>query len=511
MSVSERGGRGLSGETTAPLYKRLPKGPHGLARQQVIHHQRIRMHGAIIEAVTTDGYEQTSVKQVIALAGVSRRAFYEQFTNKEHCFLETFDLIVTRAIKRINSAYRASPGGIEERMEAGFKAFVGEVETNSKALHLVVVDAQTAGPEGLQRLRKATAAFERLLSLGFCPSRPRGSGLQPILGEGTTASTSTEAPIDTDALMPPDAASLEGYEEETVAANAMLLAAGGNGATASPRPSLNPMPPPVVRAIIGGLRRATFLRLRTGDTDGLAQLADDMLAWTLLFHSPAVGGLGLRKCAKQTFPAVPQLDLREIRDPRERLMRAVLNLSLREDYEELSPPWIAEEADSSVETFLELFANKEDCYLAALDMLGEEILRIVAAPELVASDWAGAVCRTMDGLTDHLASNPVSTVTISSRMFAAGTPAIERMIDLSNDVATLLTEGAPRQPDSKMLIEGVAGALWHILNCEVSAGRAHLLPALSDYLSYVVLAPCIGAHDAIEVIVAWRTAARGNG
>ncbi len=504
MSVSERGGRGLSGGTNAPLYKRLPKGPHGLARQQVIHHQRIRMHGAIIEAVTTDGYEQTSVKQVIALAGVSRRAFYEQFANKEHCFLETFDLIVARAIKRINSAYRSNPGSTEHRMRAGFKAFMDEVETNSKALHVVVVDAQTAGPEGLQRLRKATGAFEHLLSLGFSSRTLSGNSQRALLA--SAPNDAANAAGTTNAVAATDAANAATYED--LAAKAALPAAAANGSGPATLIHADSIPLPVVRAIVGGLRRVTFLRLRDGNTGDLARLADEMLRWTLLFQSPAVERLALRKCAKQTFPAVPQLDLPNTLAARERLMRSVLNLSLREDYEELSPPWIAEEAGSSVEAFLEVFASKEDCYLAALDMLGDEILEIVADPELVSSNWAHAVCRTMDGLTDHLASNPVSTVTVSSGMFAGGEPAIERMIDLSHNVATLLTEGAPRRPRSKLVVEGIAGALWHILNCEVSAGRAHLLPALSDYLSYVVLAPFIGASEAAAVIVAWRNDAR---
>jgi hypothetical protein len=59
----------------APLYQRLPHGPHRLAAEEVIRNQRARMHGAMIEAVATNGYERTSVKQVVGLAGVSRRSF----------------------------------------------------------------------------------------------------------------------------------------------------------------------------------------------------------------------------------------------------------------------------------------------------------------------------------------------------------------------------------------------------------------------------------------------------
>src|SRR5271169_4817733 len=89
-----------SAPRVTPLYKRLPHGPHRLQRNEVVLNQRARIHGALIEAVAHDGYQGTSVKQVIELAGVSRRSFYEQFANKEDCFLLTFDLIVNRDLQQ---------------------------------------------------------------------------------------------------------------------------------------------------------------------------------------------------------------------------------------------------------------------------------------------------------------------------------------------------------------------------------------------------------------------------
>src|ERR1039458_1685675 len=60
-----------------PLYERLPHGPHRLDHNQVIRNQRARIQGAMVEAVAASGYEAVSVRQVVALAGVSRRSFYE--------------------------------------------------------------------------------------------------------------------------------------------------------------------------------------------------------------------------------------------------------------------------------------------------------------------------------------------------------------------------------------------------------------------------------------------------
>src|ERR1022692_2430921 len=65
-----------AGRGVAPLYERLPRGPHRLDPLEVAENQRRRMYGAMIEAVAASGYGRTSVKQVVTLAGVSRRAFY---------------------------------------------------------------------------------------------------------------------------------------------------------------------------------------------------------------------------------------------------------------------------------------------------------------------------------------------------------------------------------------------------------------------------------------------------
>src|ERR1700689_1983173 len=98
----ERIGRGSATTPLVPLYKRLPHGPHRLGRTQVIRHQRARIYGAMVEAVASSGYQETSGKQVVALAGVSRRSFYEQFANKEECFLATFDLLAGRGVEQLS-------------------------------------------------------------------------------------------------------------------------------------------------------------------------------------------------------------------------------------------------------------------------------------------------------------------------------------------------------------------------------------------------------------------------
>src|SRR3984957_20165449 len=101
MTDRPRPNTGAPAPSSAPLYERLPHGPHRLGVEAVARNQRSRKHGAMIEALATNGYEHTSVKQVVGLAGVSRRSFYEQFANKQECFLARFDLIAARGAGRV--------------------------------------------------------------------------------------------------------------------------------------------------------------------------------------------------------------------------------------------------------------------------------------------------------------------------------------------------------------------------------------------------------------------------
>src|SRR5271157_3830810 len=146
MSSSERRAGDSGTGSVAPLYQRLPHGPHSLDHGQVIRHQRTRIQGAIVEAVAASGYEEASVSQVVGLAGVSRRSFYEIYANKLDCFLATYDLIAARGLKQIRQAYGASEGDLEDRLRPAFQAFAEGVAGHWNDARLVIVEAQTASP-----------------------------------------------------------------------------------------------------------------------------------------------------------------------------------------------------------------------------------------------------------------------------------------------------------------------------------------------------------------------------
>jgi len=166
----------------------------------------------------------------------------------------------------------------------------------------------------------------------------------------------------------------------------------------------------------------------------------------------------------------------------------------------LSAPQIADEAGVSIDAFFELFAGKDECYLAALDTLGAELLQVVADPELLHGDWPRAVRRVMAEMTRYLGERPLYAQTLSAGAFAAGPKSAARILEFGRSVSTLLVEGAPQPARTGIALEGIRAAIGHTIRCQVASDEIERLPALSDYMSYVVLAPFIGADAAAAIV-----------
>jgi AcrR family transcriptional regulator len=149
-----------------------------MSRDDVARNQRARMYGGMIEAVHERGYPQTTVADVIALAGVSRRAFYEQFANKETCFLATYDIVVARARKLVLDAWGRERGWAN-RLHGACKALLDDVAGSPKGPRLVLVDSLGIGPKARERMTLAATTFERVVATAF-KADPHGEELSPL-------------------------------------------------------------------------------------------------------------------------------------------------------------------------------------------------------------------------------------------------------------------------------------------------------------------------------------------
>jgi len=104
---------------------------------------------ALAEAVAEKGYAKTSVADVLTRAGVSRETFYEQFSSKEDCFLETFDRAGEILLERVAGA--PSGNTAEERFDALLEAYLDALAGEPAYARVYLVDSYAAGPEALRR------------------------------------------------------------------------------------------------------------------------------------------------------------------------------------------------------------------------------------------------------------------------------------------------------------------------------------------------------------------------
>jgi AcrR family transcriptional regulator len=136
----------------------LPAGRHGLPRSFVLSNQRERIIASVIEVVSETGYAGLTVGHVVDRAGVSRRTFYEHFSNKEDVFLAVYDTIVQRLANEVRVAY-AGGRTYSQRVAFGLETFLGELAAHPALAHVCIVEVLAAGPGALGRRARALQTF----------------------------------------------------------------------------------------------------------------------------------------------------------------------------------------------------------------------------------------------------------------------------------------------------------------------------------------------------------------
>ena len=193
--VRERGAVSVARRREGALYPKLQPGPHPSTEESVASNQRARLYGAMIELVAARGYEASTVAELCALAGVSKRTLYERFPDgKQQCFLATYDILVRRAETHILAAGRCgldviAAAGPLERLRALVEAFAREVTAYPNAARLVLVEAPDVGPAALAHATRTRRLVERAiwwsLRAGSDAPAPSPRTVKRIVADGT--------------------------------------------------------------------------------------------------------------------------------------------------------------------------------------------------------------------------------------------------------------------------------------------------------------------------------------
>jgi AcrR family transcriptional regulator len=445
----------------------LPRGPHSLTREQVAANQRLRLLEGMIDAIGEKGYAATTVSDVIRRAGVSRKAFYEHFANKEECFLATYDSIAAVGRRGVSTAFRRAEG-LPDSVQAALAEVIELAIARPQALRVLMVEIGAAGPAGIERREQLVVRYEDFLreSLGL----PAGPG-------------------------------------------------------AIPNPILRGVVGGILHVIYTHLRRGERKQLRRRLPDlvnwatsywpvpeSIMTLVDPTLQELHLdFTGGWVGGrapgslsLGAATSRRRRLPrgenGMPRSFV--VHSQRERILDAVTNLAVRGGYAALTVEGIAAEASVSLQAFYEHFSDKEDAFMVAYEIGQDKALALVERAYDAQPDWRYGVRAGLASLFNFLAGEPAFAHMAMIDVLAATERSSARAFKGAAPFGQMLRpdpEHTPSGRSPEVTVQAIAGGLFELMLHHALQRRVHELPVMVPRATYFALAPFIGAEAAGEV------------
>ncbi|HXB63359.1 MAG TPA: TetR/AcrR family transcriptional regulator [Solirubrobacteraceae bacterium] len=460
------GGRKARPRTDSDSQKGLPRGPQALPRERVAAHQRERLVEAMVQAVSERGVVATTISDLVARAGISRRTFYEHFDNKEDCLLATYDTVVETEAQRLLALAGGGEGWLEQ-LEAIIRALFDAIAVRPDAARLICVEMGASGEIGVQRWADGATRFERFISAGF--ERAPGPGTIPdpvaraVVGSlRKIAYTRVREERSNKSLK---------AEFARIVPELMEWIAGYY-----PSPPSMPLKP----------RRYQPRWLEGGRAPGT-------------LSPPAPWGVrGLPRGEHNLPRGFVEFNQRE------RIFDAIAKLTARDGYQALSLEDIAAAAAVSLQTFYSHFENKEEAFLATFEVGHTRAKAAVNRALAHQTDWVGGVRAGARALLEFLASEPALAHLSCVDILIAYPHVAGRVAEANGAYAELLDmdlgEGAPSQSSTPIVGEAIVGGVFELLHDYILRGQTRRLPELTDHVSYIALTPFIGREAAAEAI-----------
>jgi AcrR family transcriptional regulator len=424
----------------------LPTGRHGLDPQVVAEHQRARIVQAMIQLVVEQGFQKVTITGLCKRARVTERAFYAQFEDLEQCFLAAYDSILESYGGDILSASQARLPW-DQLLKGAVGALLQTTAEHPDQAHLVLVDALTAGSAGIERNRRLTDDFQALFAAhaAGAPGPNRVSGL-------------------------------------------------------------------ILRGLVGGVRDVVYNRVASGTAGELPGLLDSLFEWVLSYLSETPLELARarrtrRGAAAPPAPAPPPLTgygypreyVRE--NQRQRLMDAVAAISREKGYGGLTVSGIARRARVSHQTFYEHFADRDQAFVSTYQQDCQEVFSVSAEAYLAhQQDWPRAVHAGLDKLLDWLAARPDHAHLGFVGFLATGADAYPIRYEALQTFAARLVPGYEQSSGVPAIAgEAIAGGVFEIIAEEILRGRVERLPEILPLVTYITLAPFVGAAEAARI------------
>lgn len=435
----------------------------------------------MLELVSRQGYETTTVSDVISLIGMSRKTFYEHFDDRRGCFMWVCEQAGGEWLREAAEAIAQAPEG--ERTIALLTALFTRAIEQPGALRAVMLEPAVVRPRGPEMRERTIAEWSSMLARALRADDPSAARLSPELAAaifgGIARTLHAQLPP---GIKPraPRRRQLMGLVPQLAAWAACYV---DHPPPARPLPrSENGTPAPL---LFGGRAPGTLaLSSRSSGRRGLPR-GENPISRSFVVHSQ-----------------------------RERILDAVANLAAAKGYADLTIPEIVQEAAVSVQAFYQHFSGKEDAFLVTYEVGHRRALAAFEHAFDSQRDWPNAIHAALRALFAFFAGEPsfahcalVDACCASERasaLLAQGIASYRPMFE-----AGMAEAPAGRRPPP-VAPEAATFALHELCFAHVARERARELTDLVPEGAFIALAPFIGGQAAAQIACSGSGAAAGN-
>jgi AcrR family transcriptional regulator len=146
--------------------------------------KRQRILEGMLEVVGSNGYDAASVRMVLDTTGLYRQAFYDEFADKDACYLEALRFGAAK-LEAIAVEAAAAEDGWRAQLRAGLSAVLGALEEDPATGRALIVEVHAAGAEALAIRGEAMRRVTDFIDLAR--EAANGEAPPPIAAEGIVA------------------------------------------------------------------------------------------------------------------------------------------------------------------------------------------------------------------------------------------------------------------------------------------------------------------------------------
>ncbi len=139
----------------------------------------VRLIEGLLAAIEESSYAATTIADIVAHAHVSKRTFYEHFTDKDALFLAAYAAASADTMRVIAEA-AVNETSWEERVRASVRAYLDYLEEKRALTRTFLLEVHAAGAPALKMRRAIHEQFAEMLQALVEAARSEGASVAPL-------------------------------------------------------------------------------------------------------------------------------------------------------------------------------------------------------------------------------------------------------------------------------------------------------------------------------------------